>query len=52
MHNRAFSPDTTYNKSWFIVEKDLALPVDAALFEHIMARPARNPRPALCGAHS
>jgi hypothetical protein len=38
MHNRAFSPDTTYNKSWFVIEKDLALPVDEALFTHIMMK--------------
>lgn len=36
MHNRAFSPETSYNKSWFVVEENLALPVDAALFKHIM----------------
>jgi len=36
MHNRAFSPETTYNRSWFTIEKDLALPTDPALFKHIM----------------
>ena len=36
MHNRAFSPETSYNKSWFVVEENLALPVDVALFKHIM----------------
>ena len=25
------------NKSWFIIEKDLALPIDVALFNQIMA---------------
>ena len=26
------------NSSWFVKETDLALPIDAALFEHIMGR--------------
>ena len=38
MHNRAFSPECTYNKSWFVVEEDLALPVEQALFDHIMGK--------------
>jgi hypothetical protein len=36
MHNRAFSPETSYNKSWFVVEENLALPVDVGLFKDIM----------------